>query len=244
MYRKIFGTLAYGISLFGILFFTSCNNENEEEFETIQKKNIIENIIVPQDGFIFTIEGKEFTEVLFGTNFNDFVETRRYKNNTLISTDNILYTFENDLDYITIVSAGSDSLVVKVFEETFIIDSIRQIAPNRVAYKVTDGSSAATHAEVYRNGLTVRTFTQDLASMKLIPNPFVSNAKVAEPTDFNTIVAAINLVVTIVRFIKDWIDESCNKKLNTDKYNCERTSDTKCVKQISRCHYECIPCPN
>lgn len=193
---------------------------------------------------IFCLDKTHNTEtILSGTDLKDFINTKEYENGKLVSDDNILYTFSDDLDSIPVSNLSNGSFQIVAFGNSYIISPFANTSNYEISCTMTvkGGTDTVLTTIRYTDKIIAGDILKDIFETNMLPNPFTSNNKSKFVLTIATAVAIAALVVSATKLVYNM---TCRKQLDRDKYNCDHNTTNRCIEKSGMCHYKCIPCKN
>jgi len=203
----------------------------------------------PDNGFLAVSENDRIgtTAVLLGTTPDEFIRMTLCVGSHIVDENDILYTFEDDLDALFFSNQNENGFDMTIWEETVHLCNFNDIEGG-ITFDINTPCGNLIKQTILHDSLDVASLLIDVSNLDIVENPFFAEEKYTKDVwpflkKVLKIGGRVVAAAAVIAIAVDLIETECQRSLDTDKHNCEH-SDKKCLKRRGLCHYDCIPCSN
>lgn len=248
----MYATMSFVLVAGVLLTVSACSKDTKtDDTSSSSRKSFEQNYLTfvkPIGGFCCISENKAkgITEVYSGVSPEESINTKTYHDSILVDDHDILYTFVEDIDTIWISNQTSDGFDMTVFGETYQFYGFNDIQGG-IRYNILSPDGHVITQTLYHDSIDTQYLLKNMAEIDLFGNPFIGqniDTKGSVLPVLKKVLKVggwVGIAVSVAAIAVDVIENNCDRQLETDKHNCEHSSN-KCLEKVSRCHYKCIPC--
>lgn len=229
-------------------FFSCKKNLFESDIRTSVEKYSSEQHNRPYGGFSYIAENeaKETTTILMGIAPEESINTKVYVKDSIISENDILYTFSDDLDSIWITNQSLTGFDITAFGKTYNVYDFHNINGGIICKLKSPKGNVITQT-MYHDSIEAQSLLKLITQIDVLENPFIGlelNDKALNPSWLKKLIKVGGrafVALSLASIAADIIEQQCQASLDADKYNCEQAN--KCIEKSGLCHYKYISCP-